>query len=288
MRNSLVMLFAIGIASGVGTSGFCDDIASVAKDSAVSASQLIEPVTHDSAVSAPQVIVPVTKDSAVKTTQVIAPVTKDSAVSIPATVTKDNVLPSVDRFNRFSVEQKKYLKTLVITNVLYAAGFGLYNGVVIPRSKKAEGTTETLKLMPISVLSAAMMYASLPMSVVASRKAGRNYELYYKESSRSLTLPLLFVGCGAFLGAVGVSYAMTINDYRDNNEIDGSSTKYETPAYLLLRAGTIAWAGTNLYSLIRVAVLGKKAKSKSLIADAVELSPWFCKGAGGAMVSWKF
>jgi hypothetical protein len=98
----------------------------------------------------------------------------------------------------------------------------------------------------------------------------------------------LFVGCGAFLGAVGLSYATAINDYRDNHESDGSYTKYNRPFYLLLGAGTISWECTNLYSLIRVAVLGKKAKSKSSIADAVELSPLFCKGASGAMVSWKF
>jgi hypothetical protein len=248
MKKLRLMLFAIGIVAGAGTSGFCDDTASVEKE-------------KDSVVSVPLVTVPVTEVQS---------------------------LPPVDQFKRFSVEQKKHLKTLAITNALYAGGFALFRGLVIPRSKTVEGTSESLKLMPLSVLSAAMMYSSLPMSIVASRKAEKNYELYYEEGPRNLSIPLLFIGGGAFLGSVGCSYVMTVNDYRDNHEVDGTYTKFEKPFFGLLDAGTIIWAGTNLYSLIYVAVLGKKAKSKTSLADAIELSPWNCNGANGVIVSWKF
>ncbi len=248
MKKLLLMMLTTGIVSGFGTNGFCGDEAPVAKDSAVSV-----PL-----VTAPELVV-------------------DS-------------LPVVDRFTMFSVDQKKYLKTLAITNAIYASGFGLLYGLLPQRAKKVEGRgqTEGLKLLPLTVLSEAMMFVSLPMSVAASRRAERNYELYYKEGPRNLTFPFLFVGGAAFLGATALSYVQTGNDFRDNNEMDNSYTKYATPATVCFATSTIIWAGTNLYSLIYVAALGKKAKSKTSLVDAIELNPWNCNGANGMMVSWMF
>ena len=68
-----------------------------------------------------------------------------------------------DTYTSFSVLQKKYLKTIIITNLLYAGGLGLNWGVVYPQMQKAEGTMEQLKVLPLSLLSVGMMYASVPM-----------------------------------------------------------------------------------------------------------------------------
>jgi type IV secretory pathway VirB6-like protein len=193
-----------------------------------------------------------------------------------------------DKIESFSVLQKKYLKTIIITNLLYAAGFGLYRGVVIPRSKEIETTVETLKLMPLSVLSGAMMYVSLPMSVVTSYKARSNYTHYYKDWPRNFTIPLLAVGIGAFVGAAGLSYWQIYSDYRDNNKIDDSYVKYNDVLYGCIDVGTITWIGTNLYSLVYIAVLGNMAEKKSPPRVSLNVAPFRIHGANGMALLCEF
>jgi hypothetical protein len=186
-----------------------------------------------------------------------------------------------DKFTSFSVLQKKYLKTVIITNVMYAAGFGLYRGVVIPRYRKVDGIMETMKLMPLSILSGAMMYVSLPMSTVTSYRARSNYDHYFIEKPRNFTVPLLAIGIGSFIGMAGVNYWQMYSDFRDNNEFDNSYKKYDKPMYALLDAGTITWIGANLYSLGYVVFLGNKAANKKPPAVACSVAPFRIHEANG-------
>ena len=213
-------------------------------------------------------------------------------VSPPTAVSTVTSLPVTDTLAAFSVLQKKHLKTAIVTNALYAGGLGLYYGVVLPRSTRAEGTVDALKLMPLTYLSVGMMYASVPICVVSSHKAKKNYEYYYKSAPRNLTLPLTFTGAGFHIGAVGIAAWELIADYRDNHEIDQSYNKYSNLSNGLLAAGLITFAGTNLYALTYNIILGKKAKGSSTAtadsAGSVSLAPMRYGDANGLLLTWNF
>lgn len=192
-----------------------------------------------------------------------------------------------DTYTSFSVLQKKYLKTVIITNLLYAGGLGLNWGVVHPQMQKAEGTMDQLKVMPLSLLSVGMMYASIPISAVAANRTKRNYSRYYKESPRNFTMPLMFAGVGCYVGAVGITYWQLIKDYQDNKEFDGSYGKYGKAAGVLMDAGMITWFGTNLYSLAYVIILGEKAKKRE-VQTSLTIVPFRYGNANGCMLTFMF
>ena len=213
-------------------------------------------------------------------------VVQSDTVAQPATITPVDSLSAADAYAAFSVRQKKHLKTAIICNAIYAGGMGLLYGVVVPRTAEAETTTDQLKLLPLSLLSAAMMYASLPISIVNSHRAKKNYAYYYKTAPRNITLPLTFTGVGCLLGASTVSVYTTINDYRDNDEIDGSYDKYTNVITGLAITGSAIWAGTNIYALVYTIVLGEKAKRHA--APPVTLAPFRCDDANGCLLTWDF
>jgi hypothetical protein len=199
-----------------------------------------------------------------------------------------NATSQPDRLGSFSVLQEKYLRTVIITNALYAAGFGLYHGVVMPRSKEiGDDMGGSMKLLPLSLLTTLMMYASLPMSAVTSYKARNNYSRYYNEKPRNFAMPLLCVGIGLSIGAVGVSYWQMFKDYRDNNESDGSYTKYDGLVNGLMNASTIAWAAPNIYSLVYIIALRNKAEKNSL-NTSFQIVPFRHGNADGLMLSFEF
>ena len=206
------------------------------------------------------------------------------AADVPGTA-DSTAIP--DTYASFSVLQKKYLKTAIITNLLYAAGLGLNWGVVYPQLQKAEEPMEQLKVMPLSLLSTLMMYASLPMSVVTTRRAQKNYQYYYKSAPRNFTFPLLFTGVGLYMGASAVNIWRVIADYRDNHEFDQSYKKYLNLMNNLADAGSLTWAVTNLYSLVYIIVLGKKAE-KHTTATSFQIVPFSNGGANGCMLTCEF
>jgi len=189
----------------------------------------------------------------------------------------------------FSVLHKKYIKTSIITNVLYAGGFGLWQGVVLPRSENTEDDMDMVKLMPLSYLSLGMMYASLPIAVVSSHRAQKNYEYYHKTSPRNLTLPLTYASAALSIGSFGIGMWRMYSDYRDNHEIDESYSKYENVEAAIFTAGLIGFAGTNLYSLVYTIILGEKAKQRcAATAGSLTLSPIRHGDANGLMLTWSF
>ena len=197
-----------------------------------------------------------------------------------------------DKFDAFSVIQKQCLKRVIFMNGLYAAGYGLLRGVVIPRAAKLDDDdiTGSLKLMPLNFLSAAMMYVSLPMSTVASYKARNNYSHYYKEKTRNLTIPFLATGAALGIMASGISIGITVKDFRDNNEVDGSYNKYTDLMSGTLDAALLTWGGANVYSLIYIIVLGKKAEKNKLNTkqNAFHIAPFHLRDANGLMLSSTF
>ncbi|MBN1577148.1 MAG: hypothetical protein JW913_11385 [Chitinispirillaceae bacterium] len=218
---------------------------------------------------------------------------KHAVIALPSAVpaATGDATSQPDKLGSFSVLQKKYLRTVIITNALYAAGFGLYHGVVMPRSKEiGDDMGESMKLLPLNLLTTLMMYASLPMSAVTSYKARNNYSRYYNEKPRNFAMPLLGVGIGLSIGAVGVAYWRMFKDYRDNSENDGSYDKYGDLVDGLMNASTIAWAAPNLYSLVYIVVLGKKAEKNTLKTQgrAFQIVPFRCRGADGLMLSCEF
>ena len=210
------------------------------------------------------------------------------AIPTPAAAAVADSIAVPDTLAAFSVLQKKYLKTSIITNVLYTGGFGLLYGVVFPRMSKVEdgNTMGILKLLPLEYLAMGMMYASVPVSVVSSHRAKKNYEYYYKTAPRNITLPLTFASAGLHVGSVGVSIWNGIADYRDNHEIDQSYNKYAKLTVNLFTAGLITFAGTNLYALVYTVILGKKAEQRS--AASVHLSPLRYGDADGCLITWDF
>ena len=196
-----------------------------------------------------------------------------------------------DKFSSFSVVQKKCLRRVIFTNALFAAGYGLYRGVLVPRSKEIGGDMEeSLKLMPLSLLSSAMIYVSLPMSTVASYKARNNYNRYYKEKPRNLTIPLLAGGLAIGLGASGISMWQIVKDIQDNNEYDGSYDKYTDVVNGLMDICLITWGGANIYSLVYVIVLGKKAEkhTQNKQENTFHITPFHYRDANGLMLSCEF
>jgi len=206
-----------------------------------------------------------------------------------ATVSVTDSIAIPDTLAAFSVLQKKYVKTAIVTNVLYAGGLGIFYGVVVPRSAKVEGMVDGLKLLPLNYLSVGMMYASLPICVVSSHRAKKNYEYYYKSAPRNLTLPLTFTGAGFHIAAFGISAWQMTADYRDNHEMDGSYDKYGDVSMGLLAAGLITFAGTNLYGLVYNIILGEKAKRPADdSAGSVSLAPMRYGDANGCLLTWNF
>ena len=223
-------------------------------------------------------------------------VAQSDTLAQSATVSPVDSLSAAEAFAAFSVRQKKYLKTSIITNVLYAGGFGIYYGVVLPRSNMVNfNSMDVLKLMPLTYLSVGMMYASLPIGIVSSHRAKKNYEYYYKTAPRNITLPLTFTGAGLSICAGGVQAYNLVKDYRDNNEIDGSYSKYQKAATALLTSGLVTFAGTNLYALAYNIILGEKAKrrsssgsGKSVSSKSVSLAPFRLDDANGCLLTWNF
>ena len=217
----------------------------------------------------------------------------DAAQSSAAVAVSDSIAVP-DTFVAFSVLQKKYLKTCIVTNVLYAGGFGLLYGVVVPRSEKAgDDIMDNLKLLPLNYLAVGMMYASLPVSIVSSHRAKKNYEYYYKTAPQNITLPMTFTGAGLSIAAVGSSAWQMTADYRDNREMDGSYNKYGKLTMGFLTAGLVTFWGTNLYALAYTVILGEKAKRHSVApAAATEsslyITPMRYGDANGCLLTWNF
>lgn len=214
----------------------------------------------------------------------------DSA-RLPAAVAIADSTAVPDTLAAFSVLNRKYIKTTIITNVLYAAGFGLLYGAVMPRSRKLESDDAmgSLKLLPLNLLAVGMMYASVPISVVSSHRAKKNYAYYYKTPPRNISLPLTFASAGQHVVAAGISYWLIIKDYRDNNEIDGSYNTNVNPTMGLLTSGLITFGCTNLYSLVYTVILGKKAEENSAATTAsLHLAPFRYGDANGCMLTWDF
>jgi hypothetical protein len=207
-----------------------------------------------------------------------------------ATLTVADSITAPDAFVSFTAMNKKYLKKSIITNVLYAGGFGLFYGVVIPGVNRAgKGGMEQFKWLPLNVLSVGMMYASLPINVLSSYKARNNYKYYYKTTPMNLTLPIIFTGAGLCIGSAGFTFWNTIADYRDNKEFDQSYNKYGKLSTGLLTAGFITFAGSNLYSLAYTIILGEKAKQHSSSeTTSLQLAPMRYGDANGCMLTWNF
>lgn len=215
--------------------------------------------------------------------------TKDSLKS-PASLTVADSITAPDAFVSFSAMNKKYLKKSIITNVLYAGGFGLLFGVVLPGIEKEETSMDQLKWAPLNYLSVGMMYASLPINVISSYKARRNYMYYYKTAPTNLTLPIMCTGAGLCIGAAGSTLWSSIADYRDNKELDGSYNKYNKLTMGLFTSGLITFAGSNLYALAYTIILGEKAKqhSASTTSSSLYLAPMRYGDANGGMLTWNF
>ncbi|MBN1757719.1 MAG: hypothetical protein JW863_05350 [Chitinispirillaceae bacterium] len=211
-----------------------------------------------------------------------------AGVYVTEAVTGSIAIP--DTLAAFSVLQKKYLKTAIITNSIYAGGMGLLYGVVMPRMAKADGVTEQLKLLPLNYLAMGMLYASLPIGIVSSHRAEKNYRYYYKSAPRNISLPLTFTGAGFHIGSFGVSIWQILADYRDNHEMDGSYSKYGDVSLALFNAGLITFACTNLYSLAYTIILGEKAnRHPDTTANAsIHLAPLRYGDANGFLLAWDF
>jgi hypothetical protein len=214
---------------------------------------------------------------------------KPDSLKLPTKLTVADSITAPDALASFSAINKKYLKKSIITNVLYLGGFVLNQGVVMPGMEKSDKMTDQLKWMPLSILSAGMMYASLPINVLSSYRARSNYKFYYKTAPTNLSLPIIFTGAGLCIGAVGCAYWNTFSDYRDNKAIDGSYNKYGKLTMGLLNTGLITFAGANLYSLAYTIILGEKAKQNSAPSTAsLQIAPMRYGNANGGILTWNF
>lgn len=198
-----------------------------------------------------------------------------------------NISDGADRYRSFMELQEKYLKTVVVGNVLYLGGLVLSEGVVRPRMGQGNGIMSSVKLLPLSVLSGAMMYASLPMSMAASLNAQKNFIYYFKNSPKNYVKPLFIGGCCLMGCAVVLAYLNIVKDYQDNYETDNSYTRYNKPFSLFSTAGAIAWSGTNLYSLIWVGRLPRKVLRQDL-SEGLTFTPFHHYDGNGLMLTLTF
>lgn len=194
---------------------------------------------------------------------------KNDSIPTPLIIEKPERFRMVDKkdkaknnYEYFKLEHRKRMRSIIISNILYAGGAGLYYGFVIPQYAKTNDFKESLKIMPFAVITVGMMYVSTPMSCARSKGGNKDYAKYFdaESAARNLTWPIFFVGAGCYMSAIIISYVDLVKDIRDDKEYN-QSVHSDFVDYSLIGTN-IVWSVTNVNALIYTFYLGKKAEKQ--------------------------